>query len=184
MGEDKALLNFRGQPLIARVLGRVAPMADETLVTANRPEAYAFLHFPCLPDLLPGRGALGGLYTALSAARHPLVAVIACDMPFASPELLAFERDLLSGEPYAAAIPRTQSGLEPFHAVYRKAACLPLVQSALAKELRRVDSWMDQADIRYLSPEEVTRYDPRGLAFRNINTPADLEEALKQDTIS
>ena len=181
MGEDKAQLDFRGQPLIARVLARVARLADEILVTANQPEAYAFLQVPCFPDLLPGRGALGGLYTALSAALHPLVAVIACDMPFASADLLAFERNLLESTPADAAIPRTSQGLEPFHAVYRKATCLPLVLSALEKGQRRVDSWMAQADIRYLTPEEIARHDPHGLAFLNVNTPEDLQAALRRD---
>jgi molybdopterin-guanine dinucleotide biosynthesis protein A len=181
MGEDKALLDFRGQPLILRVLRRLAHLADEILVTTNRPEAYPFLQIPCIPDLLPGHGALGGLYTALGAAHHPLVAVIACDMPFASADLLVFERDILSSGPYAAVIPRTPLGLEPFHAVYRKAACLPLVQAALEKGLRRVDSWMGEADIRQLTSEEIARYDPHGLAFLNINTPEDLAEAIAQD---
>jgi len=181
MGKDKARLDFRGQPLIARVLDRIARLADEILVTANQPEAYAFLQVPSFPDLLPGRGALGGLYTALSTAHHPLVAVVACDMPFASADLLAFQQELLETTPADAAIPRTRQGLEPFHAVYRKATCLPLVQAALEKGQRRVDSWMAQADIRYLTPEEIARYDPHGLAFLNVNTPEDLAAAIQKD---
>jgi molybdopterin-guanine dinucleotide biosynthesis protein A len=181
MGEDKARLDFRGQLLIARVLDRVARLADEILVTANQPEAYAFLQVPCFPDLLPGRGALGGLYTALSAAHHPLVAVIACDMPFASAGLLAFERNLLESTPADAVIPRTSQGLEPFHAVYRKATCLPLVRTALEKGQRRVDSWLAQADISYLTPEEIARHDPHSLAFLNVNTPEDLAAAIQKD---
>jgi molybdopterin-guanine dinucleotide biosynthesis protein A len=180
MGQDKARLNFRGQPLIGRVIARVARLADEILVTTNQPEAYNFLHVPCIPDLLPGRGALGGLFTALSAAQNPLVAVIACDMPFVSSELLAFQRDVLLATSADAAIPRMTEGLEPFHAIYRKATCLPLVQAALEKGQRRVDSWLAQADIRYLTPEEIAHYDPGGLAFLNINTPEDLVAAIEQ----
>jgi molybdopterin-guanine dinucleotide biosynthesis protein A len=59
--------------------------------------------------------------------------------------------------------------------------CLPLVQAAVEKGQRRVDSWMSQADIHYLTPEEIARYDPDGLAFLNINTPDDLAEAIHQD---
>jgi molybdopterin-guanine dinucleotide biosynthesis protein A len=180
MGEDKARLNFRGQPLIVRVMERVARLADEILVTTNQPEAYSFLHVPCVSDLLPGHGALGGLYTALSAAKDPLVAVIACDMPFVSPELLVFQRDVLLATSVDATIPRTPQGLEPFHAIYRKETCLPLVQAALKKGQRRVDSWLAQADIRYLTPEEIAVYDPDGLAFLNINTPEDLATAIQQ----
>jgi molybdopterin-guanine dinucleotide biosynthesis protein A len=184
MGEDKARLNFRGQPLIVRVMERVARLADEILVTTNQPEAYSFLHIPCVPDLLPGHGALGGLFTALSAAQNPLVAVIACDMPFVSPELLAFQRDVLLTTSTDAAIPRMPEGLEPFHAIYRKETCLPLVQAALEKGLRRVDSWLAQANIYYLTSEEIARHDPHGLVFLNVNTPEDLAAAIQMDKMT
>src|SRR3970040_1082192 len=84
MGEDKALKPFLGRPLIQRLIERLSPVADELIVTSNRPEDYAFLdpRFTLHTDLKPGRGALGGLYTALASAAHPIVAVIACDMPF------------------------------------------------------------------------------------------------------
>jgi molybdopterin-guanine dinucleotide biosynthesis protein A len=181
MGADKARVDFRGQALIARVLERVAPLADEILVTSNHPEDHAFLQVPCIPDLLPGYGALSGLYTALSAAHHPLVVVIACDMPFANAGLLAYQQAEILSAAADAAIPRTLQGLEPFHAIYRKATCLPLVKAALDAGKRRVDAWFAQANIRYITLEEIARYDPRGLAFLNVNTPEELATALQWD---
>jgi len=184
MGVDKARVDFLGQLLIVRVLERVALLADEILVTTNQPEAYSFLQVPCVPDVLPGHGALGGLYTALSAASHPFVAVIACDMPFANAGLLAFQQEVLLATAADAAIPRTPDGLEPFHAVYRKSTCLPWIQAALEAGQRRVDSWMKQASVRYITPEEIARHDPDGLAFLNINTPAELAEAVRLDKMT
>jgi len=179
MGQDKALLPFQGRTLIERVLGRVAHLADEVLVTTNKPEGYRFLGLPLVPDVIPGRGALGGLYTALSAASQPLVAVVACDMPFVSLELLSFERDLLLQEGYDAAIPRTAGGTEPFHAFYRGETCLPHIQAAIQADKWRVDAWYAKANVRLLSPEETRPYDPQGLAFWNVNTPEELAEAEK-----
>src|SRR3990172_12233796 len=88
MGEDKALKPFLGRPLIQRVIDRLSPIADELIVTTNRPGDYTFLNLRLVSDLKPGRGSLGGLYTAIASATHPIVAVVACDMPFASPTLL------------------------------------------------------------------------------------------------
>ena len=78
MGRDKGLMPFLGRPLIQRVLERLTPIADEVLVTTNSPDEYRFLNLPLFPDLKPGRGALGGLYTALSSAACEAVAVVAC----------------------------------------------------------------------------------------------------------
>ncbi|OGO41998.1 MAG: hypothetical protein A2W36_06995 [Chloroflexi bacterium RBG_16_58_14] len=177
MGQDKALVPFLGKTLIERVIERLSGMADEILVTTNKPESYASLGLPLVQDVIPGRGALGGLYTALSAASHPLVAVVACDMPFVSPGLLAFQRDLLLRGGYDAVIPRTEGGTEPFHAVYDRDACLAAVQAAIQADKWRVDAWFARANVRLLAPEETHPHDPQGLAFWNVNTPEDLAEA-------
>lgn len=177
MGSDKALLPFLGQPMILRLLNRLASIADEVLVTSNQPEKYRFLGLSPIPDLLPGFGALGGLNTALSAAGHPYVAVVACDMPFASPELFAVELAILRETGADAVIPRSEAGTEPFHAVYRCDTCLPHIQTALDAGKRRVDAWFSQVNIRYLAPPEYLPYDPDQRAFLNINTIEELEKA-------
>ncbi len=177
MGRDKALLPFCGEPLILRVINRLAHLAAETLVTTNQPGKFAFLELPLYPDVLPGRGALGGLYTALKVARHPLVAVVACDMPFASPEVLSACRHHLEVSGADAVLPRTAQGLEPFHAVYRRKTCLPAVEHALATGQRRVISWHGERKVHVLSPQDIARLDPQGLAFWNVNTPEEFQRA-------
>jgi molybdopterin-guanine dinucleotide biosynthesis protein A len=178
MGQDKALIPFLGRTLIERVLDRVSHLGDEILITTNKPERYRFLELPLIPDVIPGRGALGGLYTALNAASEPLVAVVACDMPFANAKLLTAERDLLiPSKSTAAVIPRTESGTEPFHAVYRRKNCLPAIRAALEADKWRVDSWFSAVNLHIMASEEIKCYDPNRLAFRNVNTPEELHEA-------
>jgi molybdopterin-guanine dinucleotide biosynthesis protein A len=181
MGADKALLPFLGQPLILRPLNRLSALADEVLVTSNHPENYRFLGLKPIADRLPGYGALGGLFTALSVARYPYVAVAACDMPFASLEIFTLELVLLQETGADAVIPRSEAGVEPFHAVYRRETCLPYVQSALEVGKRRVDAWFDEVNIRYLEKDDMLTLDPEQLAFLNINTPEDLLEAERID---
>jgi molybdopterin-guanine dinucleotide biosynthesis protein A len=177
MGQDKGLVTFRGQPLVQRLVQRLSSIAAEVLVTTNNLPGYAFLELPLCADLLPGTGALGGLYTALSAAQFPAVAVVGCDMPFASAELLAYQHARLLSTGADLVIPRLGDKLEPFHAVYRRETCLPLAQAALEAGKRRVDSWFGQANLRYIDPQESTRFDPSGLAFWNVNTLEELAQA-------
>lgn len=177
MGQDKALMPFLGQPLIRRVITRLTPIADEVIVTTNLPEQYAFLGLPLFSDIHAGRGALGGLYTALFRATQPLVAVVACDMPFASPNLLAFQAGLLEAEAVDVVIPFTDRVFEPLHAVYRRESCLPAVEWALANNQWKLIAWFSKVKVRALTAEECRQYDPAGLAFANINTPQELAEA-------
>lgn len=177
MGENKALKLFLGRPLIQRVIDRLAPIADEILVTTNEPEAYTFLKLPLLQDLEPGRGPLGGLHTALAAARHPGVAVVACDMPFASGPLLVAAADLLFQDEADVVIAQTEEGFEPLHAVYRRESCIPAIQSAIEAGQWRMISWFPKVRLRKLTPNELARYDPEGLVFWNVNTPEEFAEA-------
>jgi molybdopterin-guanine dinucleotide biosynthesis protein A len=177
MGEDKALKPFLDKPLIQRVMERLAPVANEIIVTTNRPDDYKFLGARLVPDLLPGRGALGGLYTAIAAATHPLVAVVACDMPFASRELFARAVEIMDEEHADVVIAKTDEGYEPFHALYRREKCLPAIQSAIAADLWKVIAWFPQVNVRTLSAAEIKALDPAGLCFKNLNTPEEFAEA-------
>jgi molybdopterin-guanine dinucleotide biosynthesis protein A len=177
MGRDKALLPFLGKPLILRVIERLAPLADEIIIMANRPEPYRFLGFPIFPDVKSGHGALGGLYTAMASAGNPLVAVVACDMPFASLPLFSYARDLLIKENVDVVIPSTGDGVEPLHAVYRCETCLPAVEVALDSYRLRLTSWLPLVKIITLKTTQIAKLDPKGLAFWNINTPEDFHQA-------
>jgi molybdopterin-guanine dinucleotide biosynthesis protein A len=179
MGSDKGLVLFLGQPLIRRVAQRLRPIAAEMLVTTNLPQEYTFLDLPLYEDVLPGAGALGGLLTALQAASQPLVAIVACDMPFANPGLLLAERDWLLSGGYDLVVPRNQNGREPFHAVYRREACLPHIQAALQAGKRRVDAWFEMVKLGEFPQEEILKFDPHQLAFLNVNTPEELALAEK-----
>jgi molybdopterin-guanine dinucleotide biosynthesis protein A len=177
MGRDKALMPFLGRPLIQRVVDRLTPLADELIVTTNRPEDYRFLDLPLFPDLKPGRGALGGLYTALSSATCEAVAVVACDMPFASTLLLEAASRLLVEQEVDVVIPDSGGGLEPLHAVYRRETCLPAIESAIEADKWRLISWFPQVKVHTIQPDELKTYDPSGLAFWNLNTPEEFTEA-------
>jgi molybdopterin-guanine dinucleotide biosynthesis protein A len=177
MGEDKALRHFLGRPLIERVIARLRLAADEILVTTNRPEEYAFLGLPMFTDLKPGRGALGGLFTALSASSHPYVAVVACDMPFASAPLLKEAARLMVEEDVDVVIAESEGGLEPMHAVYRRAACLPAIEAALDAGFWKAIAWLPRVRVRVLTASELSRWDPAGLAFWNVNMPEEFAQA-------
>jgi molybdopterin-guanine dinucleotide biosynthesis protein A len=177
LGEDKALRPFLGRPLIQRVVERLAPIADEILVTSNRPEDYAFLGLRLVPDLLPGRGALGGLYTAVASASCPIVVVAACDLPFASLALLEAAVRLLVQEGMDVVVPRSAGGLEPMHAVYRRGPCLAVIKAAIESNRLKATDWFPGVHVRELSPGEIAAADPSGLAFWNVNTLDEFRQA-------
>lgn len=182
MGEDKALKTFLGRPLIQRVIQRLTPIADEVIVTTNRPQDYSFLNVRLIPDLKPGRGALGGLYTAIASASHPFVAVVACDMPFASVTFFEAATRLMVQEGADVVIAKSEEGYEPIHAVYRRETCLPAIEAAINADQWKVIAWFPQVKVRVLTTDEIKEYDPSGLAFWNVNNPEEFAKAEKLAT--
>jgi len=177
MGEDKGLKCFLGKPLVQRVVERVGHLAAEILVTTNHPEAYTFLNIPTISDIYPVRGTLGGLYTALNSASLPLVAIVACDLPFASAAIIERMVALLEEEQMDIVVPHSGGGLEPLHAVYRRKPCLQIVHEVLNAGEQKVISWFPRVRVREFSMDEAASCDPSGLAFWNVNTPGEFLEA-------
>ncbi|MGI6535862.1 MAG: molybdopterin-guanine dinucleotide biosynthesis protein B [Eggerthellaceae bacterium] len=188
MGASKALVDFRGEPLVSRMVRRMAPAADQVLVTTNGQDDLGFLarRYPdidlaVMRDVCPQRGALPGLLTALEGARCPVVAVVAVDMAFASPELAAAEARLLHDSGADAVVPRNAHGFEPMHAAYRRDTCLPVVRTLVAQGSFRARDLLDSVTVRTLSSAEVHAIVPAGGCFANANTPEELERLQSYD---
>lgn len=186
MGRSKATVPFCGRPLICRLVERLAPVADELIITTNEPENLAFLHreFPDLRiqlvcDCMNERGALPGLFTALQAARNPYVAAVACDMVFASPALVVAEALEMTKSGADVVVPVNKHGFEPFHAVYRRMGCLPVVAAALKRGEKRAQSFFADVKVEQFTQAKVLEAEPMGGCFINANTPQELA-ALEQ----
>lgn len=178
MGRNKALLPFLGQTLIERVISRVQDLADELLITSNRPDELEFLGLPIHPDIIKGKGALGGIFTALSVARFQAVAVIACDMPFVNARLLQIQLKMLNEHHSDGVVPSHPAGYEPFHSVYRRETCLKAVKKSLDENKKRADAWFGDVQIDLITPDQIRTHDPDDLAFLNINDQNDYQRAL------
>jgi molybdopterin-guanine dinucleotide biosynthesis protein A len=168
--------------LICRGLKRLGAAADELIITSNDQKSLDFLcsnvkfdnKLKMYSDVYNVRGALSGLYTALYYATSPYVGVVACDMVFPSAPLLLAERDALEESGADLAVPVTSHGYEPFHAVYRRATCLPVVQAALLEGETRATAWFDKKKMYEFTPEMIHEIDRRGGSFVNVNTPEEL----------
>jgi len=175
LGRDKALLELEGRTLVARTLDVLAQLTDDIIVVTSLAPHLLPPSARVVADRYVGAGVLAGVHAGLLAARGELAIVVACDMPFLNLDLLryivslAHEADIV--------VPRW-TDVEPLHAVYRPAACLGPVESALARGERRIISFYHEVRVRYVERAEIARLDPQGLSFFNVNTLEDWERAL------
>lgn len=188
MGQDKRRLRLWGESgptLLEHTVALAAGLCAEVLVVLNDAEGWPELAARALPDAYPDGGALGGIATGLAAARHDAALVLAADMPFLSPALLAAM--LARPRDYDALLPRSpQPGaarnaldLEPLHALYRQ-SCLEPIRATLASGQRKIAAFFPLVRLAYVEPAEIARHDPSGRALLNLNTPEQLDLARRE----
>lgn len=175
-GQDKRALDVRGTRMLERQLGALTPLTTRVVCVGGTPAAAAGL--ACVPDLMPGLGALGGLYTALATATTERVLVLACDLPFVTAPFLAF---LLGVDPEAdAVVPVPASGPQPLCAVYRTRAAAAL-KAAIDAGDRRVRDAVGRLAPRWIDERALRPFDADGRLLLNVNTPDDLAHANRHD---
>jgi molybdopterin-guanine dinucleotide biosynthesis protein A len=116
------------------------------------------------PDLIPDSGPLGGLHTAFSLTPAERVLVVACDMPYLTPELLR----ALAAIPGDAVVAETPGRLHPLCAVYHR-KLQPQVASAVQRRSLKMHDFLSQIPFQRFPV-------PDPLELRNLNTPMDYDE--------
>ncbi len=175
----KPLLDLTGRPLVEDMLEKQGALFPEIILVVGDDDfdlgAYAGEHVRVVPDLVQGKGPLGGIYSALEAASSEYIFVMACDMPFANMELARLMVGCAPG--HQAVVPRVGDFIEPLFAIYRR-DILPEVSARVARSDLKIHELLDALDVVYVE-EEVRECDPRGLCFFNINTEEDLTTARR-----
>lgn len=193
MGRDKAMLPFRGRPLIALAVEKLDKLRELGLpqprIAGSRPDLSAFA--PVVDDVHPGCGPLSGIEAALGATSEPLNLFLPIDVPLVPVALLSWMllRAEISGA--IATFPRVGGVVQPLCAVYHR-DLLPHISRSLLSGNYKVTRVLETAfgseartprvdvfDVELL----VTTYPelaggstiPAHRWFENCNSPQDLE---------
>jgi molybdopterin-guanine dinucleotide biosynthesis protein A len=181
-GLNKAGLILRpgGASVLDRQLARLRRVVDRTIIIANDAERFAGAAVPVIPDMVPGAGAIGALYTAVHAAGTEWTLVVACDMPFISERLLAH---LVSvGRSVDIAIPMTARGYEPLCATYSRRAAGELRRLIDERRFRLSDvARIPGLTVHEVGRDELETFGPEEVLFFNLNTPDDYARAIDID---
>jgi molybdopterin-guanine dinucleotide biosynthesis protein A len=182
MGENKAFIRVGGVPIIERVIVRLQPVVDELAIITNSPAEYAHLDLPAHTDILPGKAALGGLYTAIERISTPYTFVISCDQPFLNTALLRYLAELRTG--YDVVVPLNREGYpQSMHALYGK-ACAGPIRQRLDEDRLKVIGFFPDVRVRAIGADEIDAIDPERWSFINVNTPDDLAVARQHAALT
>ena len=192
MGQDKALLLFAGQPLVAHALSILSQPGLSVSIAGAHPSARTSLEAfaPVVEDPEPGLGPLAGICAALASTSARLAVFLPVDLPLLPSALIGFllHRARITGR--AVTVPAVAGFDQTFPAVLdravlsalkaeldaRSGGCYSAFQAAAASLAQPINS----VAVEMLAQSgQVTH--PLGLPpvrwFLNLNTPGDVEQA-------
>lgn len=182
MGQDKALLDFAGVPLIVKTARLLEALVRKVTVVGSL-ERYVSLGLYAIGDQIYGRdeakrGPLVGIASALAVAQTPWNLILACDLPYLSADWVDWLLARVQESKAQVVMPQSAHGVEPLAAVYRR-ACAGAIEVSLQRGVRKVSEALTDLQVELIPATEWRNCDPDGRVLTNMNTPQDYAEARK-----
>ncbi|SEM22653.1 molybdenum cofactor guanylyltransferase [Aquimarina amphilecti] len=167
MGQDKGLKLHRGKPFIYHIIKAIESITDRILIITNNPE-YTIFGYPCISDVIPNLGPVGGIYTGLKHTKTAHNLVLSCDVPLI--DSLVFNKLIASYESNFDVI--TFQDI-PLITLYNKSVINTFLESINTKRLS-LKQTLSALKVKSIPIEESI-----APFIKNINTPKQYKEATQ-----
>ena len=174
-GSDKSLYSYEGKTLIQHVHDAISPVFDEIVIIANDTEKFKFLGLTVIPDIIPGLGPIGGIYTAVQKLAAERIFIFPCDMPFLNTEFIRYMTEI--PDIYDIVVPAINGYYQPLHAIYSK-NCVTAIKRNIDARDYRMSGFFEGHSIRMINEDEIGFYDDPEKMFRNVNFREDIEKHI------
>ena len=170
-GQDKGLIEFDGQPLVAILVEQLERQQVEIVINANRNhQQYAAFGYEVIADQMQDyQGPLAGFASVMSRVDSQYILTLPCDGPFLAEDYVVrfIEAQRRSESPIVVA--HDGERLQPVHALI-DTDLLPSLENYLEGGDRKIDRWYDLHDYK------TADFSDSKDMFRNINTPTDRKD--------
>jgi len=171
MGAPKPAVKLAGRPLIAYPIETIIAAGLEPVVVAKAESELPQVDCPIVRDTESALHPAAGILAALRAADGRPVVVIACDMPFVPPALVAW----LAGLDAPVALPGARGRPQPLLARYGLSLA-PTLEAAIERG-ESLHKAIGAVHPLIIDVEELTRFgEPDHITF-NVNDREDLAAA-------
>ena len=170
IGTNKALLKISNKTMIEEVFVKFKDIFKEIIVVANEVERFDFLGTKVIPDIIPSKGPLGGIYTGLVKSNNFLNFIVACDMPFLDQNIVKYMLEVSGDNDIVVA--HYNDRFQPLCALYSK-NCIKPIENQLKTNNLKISDFFRHVKVKTISEAEISQLDSQGLYFTNINTRED-----------
>lgn len=164
MGQEKGLVHLSGKPMIQYPIEATSSLMSPQYIIAHHP-GYAEFGLKVFPDIKPGLGPLGGIYTALTHCGSSRAMVLSCDCPLISTDTL---QSLLNHSAQGLVLGSIENNINPFPGIYPK-SLLPKLESTLNSGRLKVQDFIREQPHELVQLQSLSKKPQQ--EFLNFNTP-------------
>jgi Molybdopterin-guanine dinucleotide biosynthesis protein A len=176
MGFDKALMTIDGVPMIKRAASALSIVFNDIIICGREYDLQDLKNAVCVPDIYPGIGPIGGIYTGLYNSRDDINFIMACDIPNVDIEVVKYMIYRLNNRHCAIMV--FHGYMEPLFGVYRK-SILPQLKCQIENHCYKISDLYGKIEVEYIDEHDIIDEVPSFKGLYNINTPSDYEDYRK-----
>lgn len=165
MGTDKALLEYKGKPLICHAAGILDSFCEKVVISSSH-NRYAFTGYEIWPDEIAVSAAISGIYTCLRRSATRYIFVLSTDMPMADTGFLRSMADECGN--YDLILPVHDGHVEPLCGIYSK-DLLGVMEQNIRSEQYGLQRLPEKCNAKLIPAGQLH------LMFFNVNTREDFD---------
>lgn len=192
IGENKALLDFNGTPLIQLIINKLKPVSEKIYIVTQDKSELDFLKDVEIIEDYPlennatnqittnpllsflnnekPKNILNAIYTGLNKSEYDYNFICACDMPNLNTDLIKYMYSNKSQ--YDAIVPIYNYKPVTLHTFYNK-SCIPAMKNSIDKGNKVTRKIFRDLNTKYINEEELKLIDNNLKSFFHIKTRLD-----------
>lgn len=170
---NKCLMEIEGISLFKGIADTFDKVLGKTVISTNQPEVMFRFGKVLIGDLLPERGPMTGIFSAMVCMDSDSFFVTACDMPFPNEQLIRYM--VASEWEGDALVPIFQGEPQPLFAVYKR-RLIERLYAKITMGNKGMKRFLSETDTFFIEEGTVREHDPHGSSFVNINTLEDFRK--------
>ena len=175
MGSDKAMLRFRGRPMMEIAQETLSRVCDRVAISGNRPDLASWGEV--VTERRIAEGPAAGIEAALEDSKTPWALILPVDLPVMSATLLQQWTPLvMASEGILASYMECAGDWHPALCLVHR-DCLPLFRAALDAGDRKLTRIFQGLEDRLLVVDAEALMPGAAEFFINVNTPEELVAA-------
>ncbi len=165
--------------LIDKQLGILNQEFEEIFIVSQDTELYKDYDCIAINDVIPGKGPLSGIHSAMKYAKSEYIYFIACDMPYICLDYIHFMKESVMNSKCGVCAAQDGQYIEPLNSFFSK-KLYDKIEFFINSDRKSITEFIRQTNHLLIEKEIADRFCPEKDIFMNLNTKEQLDDYISR----